>query len=62
MRAALPLHALILRAGANGMGYRGGAAGADIKEMAPRSFPDTYSKNMFSQWAELTQIKKPVRA
>jgi enoyl-CoA hydratase len=37
------------------------AAGADIKEMASRSFPAVYSKNMFAQWADLTKARKPVR-
>lgn len=36
-------------------------AGADIKEMASRTFIETYSKNMFSQWADITKISKPVR-
>lgn len=30
--------------------------------MQDRSFPDTYSKNMFAQWADLTNIRKPVIA
>ena len=38
------------------------AAGADIKEMAAVTFPANYSRNMFSNWAELTRITKPVIA
>ena len=38
------------------------AAGADIKEMAAVTFPANYSRNMFSNWAELTRISKPVIA
>jgi enoyl-CoA hydratase/carnithine racemase len=38
------------------------AAGADIKEMAKVNFPATYAKNMFSNWADLTKISKPVIA
>lgn len=37
------------------------AAGADIKEMAPRSYMDTYRSNMFEPWANLTKVSKPVR-
>ena len=36
------------------------AAGADIKEMSSRKFIDVYKHNMFAQWANLMQIKKPV--
>jgi len=36
------------------------AAGADIKEMATKPFPQTYATNMFSDWADLTKISKPV--
>ena len=38
------------------------AAGADIKEMAAVTFPAVYSKNMFSNWAQLTTIAKPTIA
>ncbi|CAE7891294.1 echs1, partial [Symbiodinium sp. KB8] len=38
------------------------AAGADIKEMSSRKFIDVYKHNMFAQWANLMQIKKPVIA
>jgi len=38
------------------------AAGADIKEMASRTYMETYKGNMFAQWADLTKISKPVIA
>lgn len=38
------------------------AAGADIKEMATRTFIETYANNMFSQWADITKISKPIIA
>lgn len=38
------------------------AAGADIKEMAGKEFVEVYNKNMFAEWADLTKIRKPVRA
>ena len=38
------------------------AAGADIKEMASVTFPSNYSRNMFSNWADLTKIGKPLIA
>lgn len=37
------------------------AAGADIKEMQSKQFPEVYARNMFADWANLTQISKPVR-
>lgn len=36
------------------------AAGADIKEMSSRDFVQCYTQNMFSEWADLTTIRKPV--
>jgi enoyl-CoA hydratase/carnithine racemase len=36
------------------------AAGADIKEMATKSYIEAYYKNMFAEWADLTKIVKPV--
>jgi enoyl-CoA hydratase len=36
------------------------AAGADIKEMAPRTHVENYTKNKFSEWADLTKIQTPV--
>ncbi len=38
------------------------AAGADIKEMSTKTYMDTYKSNMFSQWDNITQIRKPVIA
>jgi enoyl-CoA hydratase/carnithine racemase len=36
------------------------AAGADIKEMSGKSFPQTYSTDMLGQWQALSNIRKPV--
>ncbi|CAH0476870.1 unnamed protein product [Peronospora belbahrii] len=38
------------------------AAGADIKEMATKSFVDVYRSNLFANWGEITNISKPVIA
>jgi enoyl-CoA hydratase len=38
------------------------AAGADIKEMKDRTFPDTYSTQMLGHWDYITNIKKPIIA
>eukprot|EP00466_Bigelowiella_natans_P005886 jgi/Bigna1/58151/fgenesh1_pm.58_\ len=38
------------------------AAGADIKEMAPRTYPATYTDNMLGTWDKLTECKKPIIA
>ncbi|CAM9644425.1 unnamed protein product, partial [Ectocarpus fasciculatus] len=38
------------------------AAGADIKEMATQTFPNTYVKNMFRNWTDITKIVKPTIA
>uniref|UniRef100_A0AAV1TP91 Probable enoyl-CoA hydratase, mitochondrial n=1 Tax=Peronospora matthiolae TaxID=2874970 RepID=A0AAV1TP91_9STRA len=38
------------------------AAGADIKEMASKSFVDVYRSNMFANWGDITTISKPVIA
>lgn len=38
------------------------AAGADIKEMQPKSYMDTYRSNMFEPWASLTKLAKPTIA
>jgi len=38
------------------------AAGADIKEMAPLDYIQTYSTNMFADWATLTKVQTPVIA
>eukprot|EP00946_MAST-07B_sp_MAST-7B-sp1_P004388 g4388.t1 len=45
-----------------GGGDKAFAAGADIKEMAAKSFIDVFAKNMFAQWADLTKIKTPTIA
>eukprot|EP00944_MAST-04C_sp_MAST-4C-sp1_P011148 g11148.t1 len=38
------------------------AAGADIKEMAKKSFVEAYHKNMFQFWTDLTRIGTPTIA
>jgi enoyl-CoA hydratase len=38
------------------------AAGADIKEMAPRSYMDMYTADWFSGWDELARIRTPLIA
>jgi enoyl-CoA hydratase/carnithine racemase len=38
------------------------AAGADIKEMQPKSFMDVYKTNMFGNWADVAKARKPVIA
>lgn len=39
------------------------AAGADIKEMAPKSFADVYSEDFITAtWEELTRTRKPIIA
>jgi len=38
------------------------AAGADISEMSTREFATVYNKNMFSQWAKIAEISKPIIA
>ena len=37
------------------------AAGADIKEMAPLSYAECYSNNLFANWADIPKVSKPVR-
>lgn len=37
------------------------AAGADIKEMANRSFVEVYNASMFESWQDITKVQKPVR-
>ncbi len=34
------------------------AAGADIKEMAPKTFSEVYAEDLFSQWDRLSSIRK----
>lgn len=36
------------------------AAGADIKEMAPKSFSEAYGDDFIESWSDLMRIKKPV--
>lgn len=36
------------------------AAGADIKEMSKRNYPDCYTNNLFKNWTDITTIVKPV--
>ena len=36
------------------------AAGADIKEMKDREFPDTYVSNMLGWWNQITAANKPI--
>lgn len=38
------------------------AAGANIPEMSEKSFTEAYNMNMFSQWADITKISKPIIA
>jgi len=38
------------------------AAGADIKEMQPRTFKDCYNSNFPSSWDKISTLKKPVIA
>ena len=38
------------------------AAGADIKEMATRTFVESYTSNMFRNWTDITKVRKPTIA
>lgn len=38
------------------------AAGADIKEMQPKSYIDAYMEDFFAGWEALTRVRKPVIA
>ena len=38
------------------------AAGADIKEMLPKSYIDAYMEDFFAGWEGLTRVRKPVIA
>jgi len=38
------------------------AAGADIKEMASRTFPDTYASNMLGAWHQVSKMRTPIIA
>jgi enoyl-CoA hydratase len=36
------------------------AAGADIKEMEPNMYPETYMTDMLTWWDEITRLKTPL--
>jgi enoyl-CoA hydratase/carnithine racemase len=36
------------------------AAGADIKEMSERQYPDTFVNDMLTWWDQISKIKKPI--
>lgn len=36
------------------------AAGADIKEMKDKTFPETYITDMLYHWNNITKIRKPI--
>jgi len=38
------------------------AAGADIKEMQPKSYIEAFSEDFFAGWEEMTRIRKPIIA
>ncbi|HVW55291.1 MAG TPA: enoyl-CoA hydratase [Rhizobiaceae bacterium] len=38
------------------------AAGADIKEMQPKSYIDAYMEDFFAGWEALTRVRKPIIA
>lgn len=38
------------------------AAGADIKEMAGKTYVESYTKNMFKNWTDITKVSKPTIA
>lgn len=38
------------------------AAGADIKEMQPKTFADAYAEDLFTQWDRLSSARKPIVA
>eukprot|EP00741_Cyanophora_paradoxa_P005066 tig00000851_g4908.t1 len=38
------------------------AAGADIKEMAPKTFVEAYKTSMLGHWEDMLQIRKPIIA
>ncbi|GAA2792400.1 enoyl-CoA hydratase [Crossiella cryophila] len=38
------------------------AAGADIKEMQPNSYPQVYLDDWFAEWDQLAQVRKPIIA
>lgn len=38
------------------------AAGADIKEMRAKTFPETYSEDMFASWGDVAKLRTPTIA
>ncbi|MFE3291397.1 enoyl-CoA hydratase [Rhodococcus sp. NPDC059234] len=38
------------------------AAGADIKEMQPKTFADVHAEDLFSQWDRLSSVRTPIVA
>ena len=38
------------------------AAGADIREMAQRTYVESYTSNMFKNWTDITKVRKPTIA
>ena len=38
------------------------AAGADIKEMAKKTYPETYHENMFASWQDVAKLRTPTIA
>jgi len=49
------IHAIVLTGSAKAF-----AAGADIKEMAPKTFADAYGADFIESWSEMIRIKKPI--
>jgi enoyl-CoA hydratase/carnithine racemase len=45
-----------------GAGDKSFAAGADIKEMSTKDYIQTYTKNMFADWADISKIQTPIIA
>jgi len=43
-----------------GAGEKAFACGADIKEMAPKSYPEVHKERMFDAWDRLRHIRKPI--
>jgi enoyl-CoA hydratase len=51
------VHSIVLTGSAKAF-----AAGADIKEMQQRGFPEMYSLDWFGEWKRFTDIRKPIIA
>ena len=49
------IHVIVLTGSAKAF-----AAGADIKEMAPKTFADAYGADFIESWSEMIRIKKPI--